>query len=422
MTDSPIRDIEAEDWREAERHRVVRTRRALAAVLVVLAILLLIASLALVQIFQPVGKVANTTDASGLTWVRSIYGWGRGPNQQLVAPQGVAIGPDGTIWATDQGNSRVVGFHPDGTLASMLYQGVRTDPKSPNAFQFPTSVAVDENGLVYVGDQSGNNVYVMSPDNKVVRKIFVPTPSSVAVSSDRLVVGSASGFVILTKTGGVIKVLGSQGKGDKQFQGVRGVAIAKDDTIYAVDQYNNRVSAYDRNGVRKWIRVTGAPGNQSSVASSTVAAPGAEARLQLPAEIAVDGARRLVVVDPFGFDIAVLNAKDGTPIAAYGEAGGQDGQFTYPSGIAYDPQRDWFAVADTMNARVQIVRLPDSGGTVLATANRTFSGPIRALFIPLALLFLAIVTGLVYRSMNRRRQRDAADVEGSSGPAEPVVE
>ena len=99
MTDSPIRDIEAEDWREAERHRVVRTRRALAAVLVVLAILLLIASLALVQIFQPVGKVANTTDASGLTWVRSIYGWGRGPTgscgRSPKAWESVPTGPSG---------------------------------------------------------------------------------------------------------------------------------------------------------------------------------------------------------------------------------------------------------------------------------------------------------------------------------------
>ena len=295
----------------------------------------------------------------------------------------------------------------------MLYQGVRTDPKSPNAFQFPTSVAVDENGLVYVGDQSGNNVYVVSPDNKVVRKIFVPTPSSVAVSSDRLVVGSASGFVILTKTGGVIKVLGSQGKGDKQFNGVRGVAIGKDGTIYVVDQYNNRVSAYDHNGIRKWIVSTGNPGNKSSVAGS-IAATGskAPAAMQIPAGMTIDGAGRLEIVDPFGFDITVLDPKNGALIAKYGTAGTVDGQFVYPSSIAYDSSHDWFAVADTNNGRVQIVRLPNSGGSALAGANRALSGPWRACILPLALILIAIIVGIIYRIRARRRRR-----RGRSGPA-----
>src|SRR5580698_9716947 len=36
----------------------------------------------------------------------------------------------------------------------------------------------------------------------------------------------------------------------------------------------------------------------------------------------------------------------------------------YPTGIAYDKTRDWFAVADTSNNRVQIIRLPGTGGGV----------------------------------------------------------
>ena len=244
MTDPVTRDMTEEQWRYMERRRVQRTRRSLISILVILVILLLIATVALVQIYPPVGRVANSTDNSGMTWVRSIYGWGKTPAEQLAGPQGVGIGPDGVIWATDQAYCRVVGFNPDGTYAGMMYQGFRNDFTKPNAMQYPTSVAVDSNNQLYIGDQSGNQVYVMTRDNTVVRKIFVPNPQCVAVSNDRLVVGAASGFVIMTKTGSVIKVLGSQGKGDKQFMSVRGIVIGKDDTIWVVDQYKNRISCF----------------------------------------------------------------------------------------------------------------------------------------------------------------------------------
>jgi outer membrane protein assembly factor BamB len=221
-----------------------------------------------------------------------------------------------------------------------------------------------------------------------------------------LVVGSASGFVIMSPTGDVIKVLGSQGKGINQFQAVRGVAIGKDGTIYADDQYNNRVSAYDRNGNRKWIISTGSPGSQKPVSSSTVATTSsAPANMQIPAGMTIDGANRLVIADPFGFDLVVLDTQNGRFIASYGAPGTVDGQFVYPSSVSYDPARDWFAVADTQNARVQIIRLPGSGGSTFAGANRVLTGPLRACIVPLLLILLAIVAGIVYRVMKRRKKK-----------------
>jgi sugar lactone lactonase YvrE len=392
-------------WREAERRRIRRTRRTLVIVLAVLVLLLLIGSFALLQIFKPAGKVATTEEAKGITWIRSIYGWGPGAGNQFVGPQGVAIGPDGTIWVTTQAQHRVVGFNPDGSLAAMLYQG---DPgaKYPNALGYPVAVAVNPAGLVYVADQQKSTVWVYSRDNRIVRKIFVPSPASVAVSDDRLVVGSASGFVIMKPTGDVIKVLGTQGKGEDQFEGVRGAAIGDDGTIYIADQYNNRVSAYDPNGNRKWIVRTGAPGNEKPVKQSTASVNStAPANMQIPAGMTIDGAARLVIADPFGFDLTVLSSKDGTPTAKYGAPGSVDGQFVYPSSVAYDPVRDWFAVADTGNGRVQIVRLPGSGGSPTAAVRRALSGSLRACIVPLLLLLLTLVVGLIYRVWKRRRGR-----------------
>jgi sugar lactone lactonase YvrE len=419
MNDVPTQYEEPQGWREAERRRIQRTRRILVGVLAVLVVLLLIASFALLQIFQPVGRVASLSEAKGVTWVRSLYGWGTTSDQQFWGPQGVAVGPDGTIWATTQGQNRVVGFNPDGTLSAMLYQGKIGDPKSPNAFTYPTAVAVDPSGLIYIADQPRNTVWVVSRDNRIVRSIYVPTPSSIAVTSDRLVVGSAAGFVILSPTGQVVKVIGTQGKGIDQFQGVRGVAIGKDGTIYVVDQYNNRVSAYDRNGVRKWIINTGSPGNNKAVKNSIVATTSsAPANMQIPAGVTIDGAGRLVIADPFGFDLTVLNAKNGSLIAKYGNPGTIDGQFVYPSSVSYDPQHDWFAVADTQNARVQIIRLPDSGGTALSFVNANLAGPLRACLFPLLLILLVIIVGSINAWLRRRRRR--RDEAAAQAPAVPM--
>ena len=418
MNEVPTQYDETQGWREAERRRVQRTRRILAGVLAVLVILLLIASFALLQIFQPVGRVATLGEAKGVSWVRSIYGWGKTSDQQFWGPQGVAIGPDGTIWATTQGQNRVVGFNPDGSLSAMLYQGKNGDPKSPNAFTYPTAVAVDPSGLIYIADQPRNTVWVVSRDNKILHSIFVPTPSSIAVSNNRLVVGSAAGFVIMSPTGQVVKVLGTEGKGINQFNGVRGVAIAKDGTIFAVDQYNNRVSAYDTNGNRKWIVNTGNPGNRKSVAKSIVATASiAPANMQIPAGLTIDGAGRLIVADPFGFDLTVLNAKNGALIAKYGNPGTVDGQFVYPSSVAYDPTHDWFAVADSQNARVQIIRLPDSGGSLASLMNSNLSGPLRACLLPLAFILLVIVLGSINAWLRRRkRRRDEAAAQAQAVP------
>jgi tripartite motif-containing protein 2/3/tripartite motif-containing protein 71 len=245
----------------------------------------------------------------------------------------------------------------------------------------------------------------------------------VAVRGDRLVVGSGPGFVIMKKDGTVVKLVGTQGSGPDQFDGVKGLAISADGTIYVIDQYNNRVSAYDTNGNRLWIRSTGKAGNNTNVHTtnqSQVATTGAD--MQLPAGATIDGAGRLVVIDPFGFNLVVLNPKNGDLIAKYGEAGTAEGQFIYPSSVSYDPQRDWFAVADTANSRVQIVRIPGSGGSATSAIQRTLLGPIRACLIPLLLLIIVIVVSLIVRGFRRRRDAKAASETALPDTEPPAAE
>ncbi len=378
-----------------------RARRVLVAVIVVLLTLLLVTGYFLSSVLRPPGvETAREAAAEGgLEWVRSIYGYGTTEDEQLNAPNDVAIAPNGTIWVTDQARARVLGFTPDGDYLTLLHKGPRGS--SDEALAFPAALAVDEDGLIYIGDFMKDEIVVMTSDNEIVDRYVVPAPLSVDVRGDRIVAGSAAGFVIMDKAGTIVELLGTRGTGDDQFDGVKGVTIGEDGTIYVIDQYNNRVSAYTADGVRLWIVETGPPGNRSAIAEGDRSVEtSAPAAMLLPARLVVDRAGRLVVIDPFDFSMTVLDSSDGSLISKHGQFGQSDGQFTYPTGIDYDPARDWFAVADTGNGRVQIVRIPGSGGTAVEAVRRSLSGPLRLLCIPATLIPLLLLIAWLLR---RRR-------------------
>ena len=85
----------------------------------------------------------------------------------------------------------------------------------------------------------------------------------------------------------------------------------------------------------------------------------------------------------------------------------------YPTGIAYDRNRDWFAVADTSNNRIQILRIPDSGGSILAPAIGAFRLPMCLFCIPWLLWLAAIIYSVLRR---RRQNEEPAEPEDESAP------
>jgi hypothetical protein len=304
------------------------------------------------------------------------------------------------------------------------YRGALKSAEASSPLMTPSRMAVGPDGLLYICETTSDQVRVLRPDGTDAGSFGVPKPVSVAVSEDRIAVGSLAGFAILDKTGKPIKVLGSRGKGDDQFDYVHGIAFDADGNVYVADSYNNRLSAYDRKGKRLWIIRTGAPANSAVIdagmlapreASGTVLS-GSNA-LQLPLGLTIDGAGRVVVADMYDCVLAVFDAKTGKFIAKYGEAGADDGQFFYPVSVGYDRGRDWFTVADAFNRRVEIVRIPGSagGGGVAATVNRGLTGPLRACLFPFLLLLLAIITWLIVRFVRRRRA--AQGIEGSASVA-----
>jgi DNA-binding beta-propeller fold protein YncE len=279
-------------------------------------------------------------------------------------------------------------------------------------------VGTDENGNVYVADYAGNKVAVYTPDNKLLKEWEVPLPLDVAVTKDRIYVSTLAGVAAFERDYSFVGLWGRRGGGPEEFDTPRGIVAGPDGTVYVSDTNNARVKAYSKDGVLKWIwpadrREAKRPGAGNEI----------KTQLQLPSAMSMDGKGRLVLTDPFRFQLVVIDPdqpEKAKLVDAYGDQGSTDGLFAYPTGIAYDPARDWFAVADTSNDRVQLIRIPGTAANPVGPAlARAFAGPWWLCAIPLALLLVAAV--LVYLRVRAARADRIAEAEAVGADTESLL-
>lgn len=95
-----------------------------------------------------------------------IRSWGEG--EFSARTHGISVGPNGTIFCTDDGNHTVRQFTPEGRLLMTLgvmntpsdtgYNGsdLLTVTRGAGPFNRPTNIAVGPNGDFYVSDGYGN--------------------------------------------------------------------------------------------------------------------------------------------------------------------------------------------------------------------------------------------------------------------------
>src|SRR6266404_606648 len=85
--------------------------------------------------------------------------WGEGVFHR---PHGVHVGPDDTIWLTDDGDHTVRKCTPDGKL-QMSWGEPGTDP---GQFNVPHNICCDPDGWVYVADRENHRVQVFDGNGK----------------------------------------------------------------------------------------------------------------------------------------------------------------------------------------------------------------------------------------------------------------
>jgi len=374
-------------------------RKILAAVLVILVLLLFGIGFLLVKMMLP--NTGADKDTNGVTWIRSVYGFGN-KYGELTNPTSTVIDPaNGTFWMTDPSFIRLVNYRMDGSLVKII--GKKANQKG--AFRNPSDMAVGNDGLIYVVETTYDVVRVFDKTGNEKGSFTVPSPLSVAVSDNYIVVGANAGFVIMDKNANILHLIGTSGKGSGQFDKVNGVAIDGDDNIYVVDTFNNRISKWTPQGKRLWMVLAGYPGNKQSNGHTKFPTT-AKAKLEVPMGCTLDANNHLVVIDMLNFTISQFDTKTGRFIAKYGQFGSEDGKFFYPSDIDYDAKTDVFVVADSGAKRAQIIRIPNSGGNVLSNLRSNLSGPLALCCIPILIILICLVIAYFMQRNRKKKEQE----------------
>lgn len=384
-----------------------RSRKLLATVLIIL-LLLLCALVALFGLHLSRNKKARVPKK--YTWVRSIYGFGD-TLEQMTAPSGAAIDPgDGSIWMVDPSKRRIVHYGTDGSYKGQIYHA----PNTKGALRLPTDIAIDSDGLLYVVEPSYNVVRVFNEAGRELGSFKVPGVLSVAVNDNYIVAGANAGFAVYTKLGNLVKVVGKNGHKAGEFDKINGIVIDKNNHIYVVDTFNNRLSKYETNGVRIWETILGYPGNEQETGKK-VFPTSARAKLQVPMGATLDNNGHVLIVDMFDFCIARFSQETGAFIDKMGEVGLSDGSFMYPSDIDYDALTNQVVVSDTGASRLEIFNIAGSGGSPLNTA-RSNEGRVLLCCIPLFIIVASILVAAYYLKRAKRRELSDAEIDAARTP------
>jgi tripartite motif-containing protein 71 len=285
------------------------------------------------------------------SWGHHGSGLGQYRNPTDIAVYRNPIGVVNVIVA-DTGNARITVLTDQGAFLEKWGQ----PGAGPGEYSSPWGVAVDRSGLVFVADSgnhrvqktnawtdamtdlSGNFLGAFGRIGKAEGELDFPTDVALDAEGNLYVVDSNNDRVQkLTRDGKPLASWGGSGSGPGQLDKPLGIALAPDGQIYVTDTKNNRVQKLDPAGkpVARW----GEPGD----------GPG---QFYGPAGIAVDAAGRVYVVDRGNHRVQVFDAA-GRLLGTIGEEGTGKGQFLRPYGVAVDDEGKVY-VSDTGNHRVQV--------------------------------------------------------------------
>ena len=259
---------------------------------------------------------------------------GTGPAAQFNDPRGIAVDAAGNLYVADSDTVRLI--TPGGmvtTIAGRNYGSA--DGTGPAAqFYYPSGLAVDASGKIFVADQG----------NWLIRKV-------------------SAGGVVSTVAGVGTGVGSADGTGDSaRFNFPYGVAVDGSGTVYVADSNNCTIRAISREGVVSTL--AGSPGISASVDGA-----GAAARFEGPEGVAVDGAGNVYVADYDTIRTITPKGIVSTLAGLAGAHGSADGigaaaRFYGAVGVAVDGAGNVY-VADSNNETIRKIT-PDGAVTTLA--------------------------------------------------------
>jgi len=258
---------------------------------------------------------------------------GTGTAASFNGPAGITTDGKGNLYVADLINTEirkiVISSGVVTTLAGSTAAGAANGKGSAASFYYPSGVAADGNGNLYVSDGYNNEI----------RKIVI-----------------SSGVV--TTLAGTVAGGHADGKGSMaSFNGPRGIAMDGNGSLYVAD--------FDNNEIRKIVVSSGVVTTLAgSITAGSVDGIGTAAKFNYPIGVAIDANGNLYVGDENNNEIRKIVISSGavTTLAGSTVAGSSDGpravaSFYYPTGIATDESGNLY-VADLSNNEIRKVTAP----------------------------------------------------------------
>jgi hypothetical protein len=341
---------------------------------------------------------------------------GTGSDARFHDPQGVAVDSTGTVYVADRYNNTIRKVTPTGVVTTLVglagSSGSDDGTGSDARFNQPYGVAVDSTGSVYVADYGNHTIRKVTPveTNWVVTTLAglagssgnangtnstarFAYPSGVAVDSAgnvyvadylnhtiRKVTPVETNWVVTTLAG----LAGSNGSADgtnstARFAWPLGVAVDSTGSVYVTD-YNNTIRKVMPVGTNWVVRTVAglAQLDQSGFpVSGSADGTGSVARFYRPAGVAVDTNGSAYVADSFNHTIrkvttagmvTTLAGLAGFDISADGT--GSAARFALPYGVAIDNTGNIY-VADQASEKIR-KGYPENTPAVIITSSTNF--------------------------------------------------
>lgn len=224
---------------------------------------------------ERIRKIATDGTVTTLAGMgKSGFADGPGASARFYAPGGLAVDAAGTVYVADQLNYRIRVVAPDGTvrtLAGTGHSGHVDGPATVAEFSWPTALALDGAGSLYVVDFDTAAVRVVAPDGAVrtLAQTGLKGPVAIAVDAAGTVyVASTNNHVILTiGPDGSVETLagGEQGYQDgpaasARFSFPAGIAVDAEGVVYVADAGNERIRAIAPDGTVSTVAGDGSRG------------------------------------------------------------------------------------------------------------------------------------------------------------------
>ncbi len=251
-----------------------------------------------------------TTQVLGATFRYShTIGRGEAAGTGFTYPVAMARGDEDLMYVL----SRASEYRPDSIRVTACTVGEdyigefakaspgRNEATYPDAMVWPTCIALDKEGNIYVTDEWLHKVSVFNRDWEPIGK------------------------------------WGAAGHGDGELDRPAGLAFDGEDNLYLVDSGNNRIQKFTKDGqfLTKWGREGTGDGE-----------------FNLPWGIEVDKQGNVYVAD-WRNDRIQKFSPDGQFLMKFGASGNGDGQFDRPTGVAVDKDGIVY-VSDWGNNRLQV--------------------------------------------------------------------